>query len=397
MRGAISILLAAVVSSAAWVDKDIASVLARRSYWAFQHPVRPAVPDTREAWVRNPIDAFLLDVMREKKLGPSPPLDREGLFRRVTYDLTGLPPTPGEIDLFLTDRSPDAYEKVVDRLLASPHYGERWALRWLDLVRYADTNGYEADGERPQAWRYRDYVVAAFNSGKPYDRFVKEQIAGDELYPGNREAQIATGFHRCGPIHIVGGNQDEEVNRQEVLTEMTGAIGSVYLGLTIGCARCHNHKFDPILQSDYYRMQAVLASTESKDIEIATADQKAAYARAKKEYEGRLEPVKKELAALEKPYKDMLRERRKSRIEPRFREALDTPEANRTEEQKKLAKDAETQVTPMWDELVAALSPADGARRSALRRKLHEIELTAPDPAPAAFAVADSEKEIGRA
>src|SRR5205823_6674718 len=214
---------------------------------------------------------------------------------------------PGEIDLFLRDKSAGAYEKAVDRLLASPHYGERWALRWLDLVRYADTNGYEADAERPHAWRYRDYVVRSFNGDKPYDRFIREQIAGDEIYPGDTEALVATGFHRCGPIHLVGGNQDMEVTRQEVLTEMTSSIGSVFLGLTVGCARCHNHKFDPILQSEYYRLQAVFAATEGKDIEIATAEEKLRAEQANKDYEARLEPIKKQIAEIEKRYRDQIR------------------------------------------------------------------------------------------
>lgn len=391
MRGArlAAVLLAVTIGAGAWVDKDTASVIARRRYWAFQPPARPAVPEVESKWVRNPIDAFILDALQAKKLTPSKPLDRERLLRRVTFDLTGLPPTPGEIDFFLRDSSPQAYEKVVDRLLASPHYGERWGLRWLDVVRYADTNGYEADGERQQAWRYRDYVVHAFNSDKPYNRFVEEQIAGDELWPGNREALIATGFNRCGPIHIVGGNQDVEANRQEVLVEMASSIGSSFLGLTMGCARCHNHKFDPILQSDYYRLQALFASTEFKDIEIASKDQKAEHYWAMKAWEAKINPVKKEIADLEKPYKEALKLKRKAKIEAKYREALDIPADKRTAEQKQLAKDAETQITPMWDEIVGALSPADLERRTALRERMHRIEMEKPDPLPAAFAVAD--------
>ena len=231
VAAAAGILLGLVLSAPAWTDKtdkDVASVIARRHYWAFQNPVKSAVPDIKSPSAHNPVDAFILEALRENKLAPSRPLDREHLLRRVTFDLTGLPPAPGEIDAFQRDKSPDAYGKVVDRLIASPHYGERWALRWLDVVRYADTNGYELDAERPQAWRYRDYVVKAFNSDKPYDRFVKEQIAGDELFPGNQEALIATGFHRAGPIHLVGGNQDEEVNRQEV---RYGNVGRDRLGV----------------------------------------------------------------------------------------------------------------------------------------------------------------------
>jgi hypothetical protein len=175
----IALVAAAAIAGMGWVDKDAQSVLARRNWWAFQKPVRPAVPAMSSDWVRSPIDAFIFEGLGSKKLVPSPPLTRERLLRRVTYDLTGLPPSAGEIDQFLRDRSANAYEKLVDRLLASPHYGERWALRWLDVVRYADTNGYEADAERPHAWRYRDYVVRSFNQDKPYDRFIREQIAGD--------------------------------------------------------------------------------------------------------------------------------------------------------------------------------------------------------------------------
>jgi hypothetical protein len=376
----------------AWVDKDAASVLARRNWWAFQKPVRPPVPTPSGGWVRTPIDGFILEGLRSKNLAPSPALSRERLLRRVTYDLTGLPPTPGEIDLFLRDRSADAYERVVDRLVASPHYGERWALRWLDVVRYADTNGYEADALRPHAWRYRDYVVGSFNADKPYKRFVAEQIAGDELYPGNVNALIATGFHRCGPIHLVGGNQDKEANRQEALTEMTSSIGSVFLGLTVGCARCHNHKFDPILQSDYYRLQAIFAATDGMDIAIYSPAEKAAYERETQAYEARLKPIQQQIEQIEKPYREMLREKRTHNLEPRFRAALEIPKAQRNPEQTQLAKDAEDQIKPAWDELVDALDPRDRVDRAALRQQLHAVEATKPAPLPAAYAVSNQDK-----
>jgi hypothetical protein len=162
------------ISAAGWVDKDDQWVASRRNWWAFQPVTRPEVPALRDPWVRTPIDAFLLDALRAKRLTPSKPLPKEALIRRLSLDLTGLPPTPGEVDRFLADVSPGAYEKLVDRLMASPHYGERWAVRWLDIVRYADTNGYELDAERPYAWRYRDYVVAAFHRDKLYDRFLRE-------------------------------------------------------------------------------------------------------------------------------------------------------------------------------------------------------------------------------
>jgi hypothetical protein len=385
-------LLAVSVTLCAWVDKDEAFIGARRNYWVFQKPVHSEPPKTASKWVRTPIDAFLLADMREKHEQPSPPLDREHLLRRVTIDLTCLPPTPGEIDLFLRDTSPAAYEKTVDRLLASPQYGERWTQRWLDVVRYADTNGYELDAERPQAWRYRDYVIQSFNRDKPYDRFVKEQIAGDELWPGDKEALIATGFHRAGPIHLVGGNQDEEMNRQEVLTEMAAGIGSSFLGLTVQCARCHNHKFDPILQADYYRLQAILAATDYKDIDIATAEQKAAYEIAKKAYDARIDPVKKQIAEIEKPYREKLQAAKKARLDPKLRAALDVPADQRTPEIKLLAKDAKAQIEATWDEVLAQIPAPEKERRAELRRELHRIELTEPDPLPSAYAVANMEK-----
>ena len=189
----------------AQTDKDDAFIGSRGKYWAFQKPLRPDVPKLADPWIRTPIDAFVLEGLQAKGLTPSPQLDRIRLFRRVTFDLTGLPPTPAAVEAFLHDRSPKAYETVVERLLASPHYGERWALKWLDVVRYADTNGYELDADRPNAWRYRDYVVNAFQRDKPYDRFIREQIAGDEMFPGDQESLIATGYLRAGSEHLVAG------------------------------------------------------------------------------------------------------------------------------------------------------------------------------------------------
>jgi len=376
---AVAVLLGAATLSA-WVDKDEAFIGNRRNYWAFRKPVRPDTPIGR-----SPIDALLTKPLK-------PALDREHLLRRVTLDLTGLPPTAGEIDLFLADKSPDAYQKVVDRLIASPHYGERWGQRWLDVVRYADTNGYELDAERTHAWRFRDYVIRSFNQDKPYDRFIKEQLAGDELFPGDKDALVATGFHRAGPIHLVSGNQDEEANRQEVLTEMSGAVGSVFLGLTVGCARCHNHKFDPILQADYYRLQAIHAATDYKDLDISTPEEKAVYERAKKLYDGRLDPVKKQIAEIEKPYRERIKAERKTKLEPKLREVLDVPEDKRTPEQKVLAKNATSQISPSWDEVLATIPPDEKARRTELRKQLHLIELTEPEPAPTAYAVVNMEK-----
>ena len=240
-------------------------------------------------------------------------------------------------------------------------------------------------------WRYRDYVVKAFNEDKPYDRFIREQLAGDELWPDNQEALIASGFNRLGPVHIVGGVQDEEMNRQERLTEMAGVVGPVFLGMTVGCARCHNHKFDPILQSDYYRLQAIFAGTEFKDWVIAAETEKAACEAAKKAFDARLKPIKEEIAALEKPTREQLRARKVAMLEAALRDVLAVSKDERTEEQKKLAKDAESQVEVRWDELFEAL-PADvRERRAGLRAQLGRLQATEPEPVPAAFAVTDME------
>ena len=194
---------------------------------------------------------------------PAPPAERVALIRRLTYDLTGLPPTPEEVDAFLADHAADAYERLVDRLLASPHYGEAWGRHWLDLVRYAETNGYERDSAKPQAWRYRDYVIRAFNQDKPYDRFLHEQLAGDEIDPSSAEALIATGFYRLGLWDDEPA--DPELAHFDGLDGIVSTAGQVFLGLSINCARCHDHKKDPLPQADYYRLLAFFSDVTNQD------------------------------------------------------------------------------------------------------------------------------------
>jgi len=253
---------------------------AERRHWAFQprkQVTPPAVSSAATAnWVKTPIDAFILAKLQQNGLRPAPPADRVTLLRRVTFDLHGLPPTLEEIAAFVNDKSPKAWEKVVDRLLASPRYGENWARHWLDVVRFAESDGFEYDTHRPDAWRYRDYVVKSFNDDKPYADFVREQLAGDEIAPDNDEMVIASGFNRLGALRKNAGNQDVAFSRNEVLTEMTNAVGSAFLGVTLGCARCHDHKFDPIRHTDYYRIQGYFAQTHFKDaIRASEEEQKA--------------------------------------------------------------------------------------------------------------------------
>jgi hypothetical protein len=381
------IALAVCVVGFSAIDDDEAKFIGSRGkYWAFQKVSRPQPPAIADPWIKTPVDAFILAALRAKNLRPSPPADRVKLIRRVTFDLTGLPPTPPEVQAFLHDRSANAYEKLVDRLLASPHYGERWASKWLDVVRYADTNGFELDADRPHAWRYRDYVIDAFNHDKPYDRFIREQIAGDEIYPGNKEALIATGYARAGQEHLVSGNIDPEVSRQEVLTEIATSVGQTFLAMTVNCARCHNHKFDPILQADYYRLEAVFAGAKGKDVEIAAPEERAAFTAADKAYKDRLKPIEDELKDLQKPYRDRIVEEALAQLDPKLREAWHTPENKRTPEQKILAKNAKDQIEPTWDVVVAAMPSEEKDKRMKLRVRLHEIELTQPDPLPTSYA-----------
>ena len=233
--------------------------------WLLRKPSAPAAPATKDAaWIRNPIDAFVLAKLEEKDMHPAPPASKRTLLRRVYFDLIGLPPTSAEVEAFEADAAPDAYEKVIDKLLADPRYGERWGRHWLDLARFAESDGFAIDGERPNAWRYRDYVIRSFNQDKPYDAFIKEQIAGDEMQGGNRsERLVALGFLRMGTWEADANFKTQL--RQDVLNELTGTVGQVFLGMTVGCARCHDHKYDPIPQRDFYRLQAFFAPMRVED------------------------------------------------------------------------------------------------------------------------------------
>jgi hypothetical protein len=230
---------------------------ADRDYWAYRAVKRPDPPKVKNAgWIRQPVDAFILAPLEAKGVAPALAATRQVLIRRATYDLTGLPPTTEEVEAFANDPATDAYEKLVERLLASPHYGEKWGRHWLDLVRYAETNGYERDGDKPNAWRYRDYVIRAFNEDKPYDRFVREQLAGDEMEPRTPDALIATGYYRLGIVDDEPA--DRELARYDGLDSILSTTVQAMLATTVGCARCHDHKKDPIPQEDYYRMLAFI-------------------------------------------------------------------------------------------------------------------------------------------
>jgi Protein of unknown function (DUF1553)/Protein of unknown function (DUF1549) len=295
MKSAIAIVvLAAIAAVAAEIPEAPLGTYKplERRFWAFQPRKDIAVPAVNERqWVKTPVDAFILQGLQKAGLKPAPEADRITLIRRVTFDLHGVPPTPAEIDAFIQDKSPNAWEHVVDRLLASPHYGEQWGRHWLDVVRFAESDGYEYDTHRPDAYRYRDYVVDSFNKDKPYDEFVKEQLAGDEMDPQNETYLIASGFNRLGPLRKNAGNQKVAGSRNEILTEMTNIVGAAFLGVTVGCSRCHDHKFDPFRQADYYRLMGFFAQTQPHDIVQATEEEQEAW-------KVKAEPVQKQINAM---------------------------------------------------------------------------------------------------
>jgi hypothetical protein len=268
-----------------------------RQHWSFRAVAPQALPSVGHAdWIRTGMDAFILAKLEAANLQPARAAEKIDLIRRVTFDLTGLPPTPTEVRDFLTDLSPYAYEKVVDRLLASPFYGERWGRHWLDLARYSDSDGFEYDNDRPFSFRYRDYVIRSFNADKPYDQFIHEQLAGDEIASYDADHIIATGFCRHGPTVE---NQKDEKTRLDEIDDIVSTTSSVFLGLTIGCARCHDHKYDPIRQQDYYRLLAVFNSREKRDVPISTPAEKAVYIQTMAVWEVEIERLQSQLPSLD--------------------------------------------------------------------------------------------------
>ena len=306
----------AVALLKAWIDQgapfppadsaQAGAAEAIQEHWAYMKPKRPELPSVKtSAWARNAIDRFVLAELEHQNLKPSAAAGKPALLRRVALDLTGLPPTPAELEAFVADSSDDAYERVVDRLLASSHFGERWARPWLDLARYADTNGYEKDNRRAM-WKYRDWVIDAFNRDMPFNQFTIEQIAGDMLPNATPDQKIASGFHRNAMTNEEGGVDPDE-SLYEVLVDRTNATATVWLGTTLGCAQCHNHKYDPFSQKDYYRFLSFFANTDYEStkfgdgtrffepkLDLATPEQE----KARKELQSEIDRLDKELTTV---------------------------------------------------------------------------------------------------
>ena len=326
-------------------------------HWAFLPRTRPSPPPVKnKAWVRNPIDSFVLAKLEGKGWTPSPPAQPSHLLRRFHLDLTGLPPTISEQDKFLAHPTPESLDAIVDNLLARETYGERWARHWLDVVRYAETNGYERDASKPHAWRYRDYVIRSFNRDKPYDRFVMEQLAGDELPDRNAETLIATGFNRLGAWDDEPA--DPEVDRFDQLDDVVSTTSQAFLGVTLGCARCHNHKFDPLTARDYYSMVAIFNGLQRPrngrtelDLPVGTPDElEREAARDRK-----IEPLKKQIAEVRERHRRAFLDAGQSALSSDVLQAFRTEPANRTDDQKALV----TKHAKELDLEVASSMPAD--------------------------------------
>lgn len=299
LLGSLSLAAGLTVAMAAEIQSSAAKPASpAQSWWSYQPVKRPDVPAVQQkSWVRTPIDAFILSRIEAKGLRPSPDADRATFIRRATLDVWGVIPTPEDVQAFVNDKSPQAYEKLVDRLLASPHYGERQARRWLDLARYADSTGFENDAVRGNMYRYRDYVINAFNSDKPYDQFIREQIAGDELAPNDQNARIATSFMANYPDNH--NSRDLLDRRYQITTDITDTVGSVFLAQTVGCARCHNHKFDRISQKEYYQLQAFFANvSETANFPAKIGPEELAYKKQQAIYDEATKDLRAQRTAL---------------------------------------------------------------------------------------------------
>ncbi|HUR53480.1 MAG TPA: DUF1549 and DUF1553 domain-containing protein [Gemmataceae bacterium] len=299
-----------------------------------------------------------------------------------------MPPTPEEVAAFVADTSPDSWEKVVDRLLASPRYGERWARHWLDLARYADTNGYEFDEPRPDAWRYRDYVIRSFNADKPYDRFVTEQLAGDEAYPGDADALVATGFNLLGPDMTDASDQAQR--RLNTLNDMTDTAGLVFLGLTITCARCHDHKFEPIPQTDYFRLQAFFTPAAfRRDLPVGSPAEAEKRAVAENEYQALTKPVRDEIAAIESAPRRKLYEAKLAKLSEEAQAAHRTPPDKRTGGQQEQVAETERLLNVSEAEVAKALSAEERTKLDAAKKHLKSFDSRKPSPAAVALGLTD--------
>ena len=361
-----------------------------RNYWAFKLPVQTPPPNVSTN-LTNPIDRFLEKTRQEKGLRAAPRADRLTLLRRAYLDLIGLPPTPSETAQFIADNAPGAWERLIDRLLASPHYGERWGRHWLDVARYADSDGFEHDYDRPNAWMYRDYVVRSFNEDKPYNLFIKEQIAGDELERKSDDTMIATGFLRAGPrVHF--REKDTPERRFDYLDDVLATIGRGVLGLTVQCARCHNHKFDPIPQKDYYALEAAIFGYVETTYPLVPKEEADAYAKKVAEIDAQIKPLREQIAKIEEPYREKLKAEALKKFPENVQRAVAKSASERTPGEALLATQIlEGALNVGGREVERAMTPAEAAQRKSLNDRIAALQSQKPKPIPVADIVTDGD------
>ena len=365
-----------------------------RAWWAFQPVADPDVPiGTGPTWARNEIDHFIDRKMADDNIGPAPPADRRTLIRRLYFDLIGLPPTPEEVEAFVNDESQRAYEQLVDRLLESPRYGERQARHWLDLVRYSESDGYRKDDYRPTLWRYRDWVIRSFNDDKPFDRFIAEQIAGDELDPNNPDAVVATAYWR---LYLYEYNQrDVRTHWRAIIDELTDVSGEVFLGLSFNCAKCHDHKFDPILRDDYFRLQAYFSSILPRDdVPLGDRQQKDAYSAKRAEWEAATRDIREQIAVIRAPYEKSKWRSAVEKFPPDIRVIAKRDESTWDAHDRQLMDLVNRQVDFEYSRI--GFKDEDKAKLAELNEQLKKFEQLKPSPLPVSLTVADAAPEAAK-
>lgn len=362
-----------------------------RAYWAFQ-PLRDKPPPSvsPDGWVRNDVDRFILAKLHAEGLTPAAEAERRALIRRLSFDLTGLPPSPEDVEAFVADPAADAYERLVDRLLDSPRYGERWARHWLDLVRYAESDGFRQDAFRPHAWRYRDYVVRAFNDDKPYDRFILEQLAGDEIAPHDPETLAATSYLRHWIYEY--NQRDARTQWDNILIDVTNVTGEVFLGLGVGCARCHDHKFDPILKEDYFRLKAFFTPLLPRDdLPYATGEVRQQHQTQLAAWQQKTAEIRGQIDELERPLLVAARQRAAEKFPPDVRDMLlkDPPQRSPLEHQLAELANRQAKQEVAGVKFASQLKGEPKAKWEQLQRELAQFDSLRPKDLPPAFTVTD--------
>lgn len=366
-----------------------------RKFWSFQPLTNPQPPSVAGKWARNDIDKFIAKKHAELGLKPAPEADRHELVRRLYFTVHGLPPTREQADAFVNSTDPQAYEKLVDELLASPRYGERWAQHWLDLVRYAESDGYNQDALRPAAWPYRDYVIKSLNADKPYDQFVREQLAGDEIDPKNPEVLVATSYLR-NPIYEYN-QRDARGQHEVILTDMTDNAGEVFMGLSMGCARCHDHKFDPILQKDYYRLRAFFAPVRWRDdLKLGTDDDKARFAAENAKWEEATKDIRAQIDAIIEPMIQNSMRKAYERFQADIRAMVDKKPEERSPQDWQFGYFCERQMNyerERFDPMKSIKKEDVKAKYLALVEELKKFDHLKPKPLVQAFVATDATAE----